>query len=219
MIHCSVTPASYVSGQHVDPRLLTFEIAGLTSRCPVGLLEIPSLGIEPCDSSTTAITAHLVIPSANSLALTTVPSRVHNNRPFEIQLAAVGRGAGVCAAESVASWISAHALLQISVEVPGQSRGDISVPVVARPSGGGWIARALVHPGAWAGAVSVTVHSVSLAERPIACNCLPMTLRVGYNHAQAPAGAVYAAAEAGDLPALQAALDAGGSTEEMDAVR
>ena len=39
------------------------------------------------------------------------------------------------------------------------------------------------------------------------------------NHAPAPEGAVLAAAEAGDVPALQAALDAGGSTEEADEVR
>jgi len=37
---------------------------------------------------------------------------------------------------------------------------------------------------------------------------------VGYNHAPAPAGAVLEAASAGDVAALQAALDAGGSTEE-----
>ena len=42
-------------------------------------------------------------------------------------------------------------------------------------------------------------------------------MRVGYNHAVAPAGAVHAAAMAGDMPALQVALIAGGSTEEADA--
>ena len=40
-----------------------------------------------------------------------------------------------------------------------------------------------------------------------------------YNHTPAPEGAVFAAAKAGDVLALKAALDAGGSTEEADKVR
>ena len=38
------------------------------------------------------------------------------------------------------------------------------------------------------------------------------------NHAPAPAGAVFAATAAGDVPALEGALKAGGSTEETDEV-
>ena len=60
--------------------------------------------------------------------------------------------------------------------------------------------------------------ALSLAGHILPSDCLPVTLQVGYNHAPAPEGAVYAAAEAGDVPALQAALDAGGSTEEADEV-
>ena len=60
--------------------------------------------------------------------------------------------------------------------------------------------------------------SLSLVGRPLPCDCLPATLRVGYNHAPAPMGAVYGAAKAGEVPALQATLDAGGSTEEAEEV-
>ena len=94
----------------------------------------------------------------------------------------------------------------------------LCIPVSARPSGSGWTARALLRPSAWANADSVTVVSLSLAGRPLPCDCLPATLRVGYNHASAREGAVFEAAKAGDLPALQAALDAGGSTEESNLV-
>ena len=111
------------------------------------------------------------------------------------------------------------ALLSIAVEVPGQPQVAVSLPVSARVSGSVWIARALVSPTTWADAVSVTVVSLSLAGRPLPCDCLPAILRVGYNHAPASAGAVFAAAKAGDVPAQQAALDAGGSTEEADTVR
>ena len=39
------------------------------------------------------------------------------------------------------------------------------------------------------------------------------------SHTRTPAGAVYRAAKAGDVTALEAALSAGGSTEEVDQVR
>ena len=182
-------------------------------------LEIPALGMEPYDSVTSAVEARLVSPSASALALTRVPVRVHSNRPFEVELAANELGVGAGAAESFASWISAHALLQISIDKPEQPQREVSLRVKARPSGGGWTIRALVRPAAWADAASVTVVSLSLAGRPLMSDLLPATLRVGYNYAPAPAGVVFAAAKACDVAALQAALDAGGSTEEADVVR
>ena len=165
-----------------------------------------------------AIKARVVSPSASAFVLSRVPSLVHIDRPLELGLVVGRLGNGADAAESMASWLSTHAVLQITFEVPGQPHGEVSVLVRARPSGSRWIARALVHPAAWAYAASITVVSLSFAGRPLPCDCLPATLRVGYNHAQSPAGAVFAAATAGDLPALHAALEAGGSTEETDEV-
>ena len=218
---CSASAASLTSKHDDASRLYTYAVTDLISRLPMGALEIPALGIEPFVSATSAVDARLVSPSASAraLAIANVPARVHADRPFEIELAANGLGPCVDAAESVASWISDHALLQISVEVPGQPQGEASVYVEARSSGGGWILRALIRPAAWADAASVTVVSLSLAGQPVPCDCLPATLRVGYNHAPAPDGAVYQAAQAGDVVALQAALDAGGSTEEANNVR
>ena len=170
-------------------------------------------------SATFAIETRLVSSSASDFVLSSVPTLLHSDRPLELGLTVIGQAAFAGAAESVASWISAHALLQISVDAPGQPRGEVSVLVKARPSGGGWIVRVLVRPAAWADAAFVTVHSMSLAGRPLLCDCLPATLRVGYNHAPAPGGAVLAAAKAGDVRVLDAAIDAGGSTEEADGVR
>ena len=183
--------------------------------------EIPVMTMEPCSSDSIAIGTRLVNPSASVLALSRVPSRVHADRPLEVMLFAVGLGTGAGAAVMVpmVNWISAHAVLQLTVDVPGEPREEVSVLVEARPSGGGWIARALALPALWSCAVSVTVVSLSLAGRLLPCDCLPATLRVGYNHAPAPAGAVLAAGMTGDVPALRVALDADGSTEEADEVR
>jgi len=87
-----------------------------------------------------------------------------------------------------------------------------------QPILGGWIARALILPATWADETFVAVSSISLAGRPLPGDSLPATLFIGYNHVPAPSGAVFNAALAGDVVALQAALDAGGSTEETNEV-
>ena len=184
---------------------------------PSDASEIPDMIMAP--SATFALETRLVSASASEFALNRVPPLVLADRPLELVLAAFEQGAGAGAAESVASWISAHALVQISVEAPGQPRGQVSVRVKARPSEGGWNVRVLVRPASWANAASVTVVSLSLAGRPLPCDCLPGTMRMGYNHAPAPEGKVLAAAKAGDVPALRAAIEEGESTEEADAVR
>ena len=217
-VWCSANAASRVSRHHAATRLLTCAVADLITSFSLGPLEIPALGLVQCVSATSAIEARLASPSASALVLTRVQARVHGSRLLEAALAAAGLCVGAGLDVSVASWISAHALLQISVEVPGQPRGEVSTRVKARPSGGGWIISALVRPAAWADAASVTVVSLSLAGRLLMSDLLPATLRVGYNHAPAPAGVVFAAAKARDVAALQAALYAGGSTEEADAV-
>ena len=186
---------------------------------PSKAFQVHNLAMAPFLSTTSAIEARLISQSPSDFMLNHVPICVHVNRPLELELASIGLGAGADVAESLASWISTHALIQISVEVPGHPRREVSVLVKARPSKGGWIVRVLVRPAYWADAASVTVVSLSLAGQPLPCECLPATLRGGYNHAPAPEGAIFAAAWAGDVPALRVALDAGGSTEEADTVR
>ena len=216
-MRCSAAfPVSTLSGQQPAKRPVAYAIAALVSTLPVGPLEIPALGMGQCDSATPVIEARLVSPTASAFGITGVPALVLTDRPLELELATVRLVASDGVAESIASWISAHTLLhvQISATLAGRTHRLASVPIVARASNGNMILRALVRPSAWADAASVTLVSLSLAGRPVPCGCLPATLQVGYNHAPAPAGAVFAAAKAGDVPALRVALDAGGSTEE-----
>ena len=196
--------------------LRTYRMAsGLASSIPAEACEIPVLNLRPFPSPTEA---RLVSPSARDVVVSRVPRLVHADQSLELELAAAGLGADAGAAVTIASWISAHALLQIAVDIPGQAREEVSVPVKARPSGGGCIIRALVRPSAWTDAASVTVVSLLLAGRPLPCESLPVPLLVGYNHTPAPEGAVVKAAKAGDVTALWAAIEAGGSTEEADEV-
>ena len=185
----------------------------------MGPLEVPALDVELRQSPSSAIDACLVGLSTRALELIRVPPLVLADRPLEIGLAAFGPHVGACAAASMTHCLSTHALLLIVVEFTGQSCATLSVPVAVHSAGDGWVARALIRPAAWADVASVTVVSLSLAGRPLMSDLLPMTLRVGYNHSPAPSGAVLAAAMAGNVLALEAALAAGGSTEEADEVR
>ena len=199
---------------------LAREAAALACAVPVGPFELPILDLEPWQSPTSAIETRLVDPSARALVLRRVPPHFHADRPIEIELAVGGlhTSAGVSAASSLARRISYHTHLTIAVEATGRSCKNIIVPVSARPSDGGWVVRALVYPASWADSASVTVVSLTVGGISLHCELLPATLRVGYNYAPSPAGAVSSAAQAGDLPLLQAALDSGGSTEEANKV-
>ena len=223
-VRCSVAPChpSPAFNQHVAPQLLVQSVASLASILPVGPFEIPALGVESYDSATFEILdARLVNPSVCKLAVICVLHRVHANQPLEVELSVDGFGKldGADAAASTASWISAHTRLTLTVEVEGQHIAPISVPVSVRLSGGSWLARALVQPACWVNATAFTVISLSFAGRLLPCYFLPATLRVIFNHAPAPPGAVCLAAAAANISALQDALNAGGSTEEMDEVR
>ena len=140
--------------------------------------------------------------------------------PLEIEFTAAGTHLGASAANSVARWISSNVEISITVEMPGLSRSSFAAcQVTARLADSGWIARILFPPTSWVESGSVAILSLAVAGRSLPSDLLPATLRVGYNHFPAPAGAVLAAAVVGDVPALQAALNSGGSTEETDEAR
>ena len=98
-----------------DIFVLTLTTGSMASAVNGGPLEIPTMGMEPCLSSTSAIQATLTSLSASALALTRVPARVHADRPLDFELAGVGLGADAGASLSVANRLSAHA--RVSLEM------------------------------------------------------------------------------------------------------
>ena len=204
-------------------RPLSHTVAVWASSLPCGPLEIQQLGMGPIKlpSPLSAIGACLISPSASTFSVTLATQIVLVDRPLEINFTTTGLHPGASAAgKAAAHCISTHALLSLVVEGSDESRTLLTAPVSARPCDGGWIGRALIRPFAsWGGAVAVTMVSLEFAGQPLSCVSIPVTLRVGYNHAPAPAGAVHAAAKTGDVSALKSTLHAGGSTEEADVVR
>ena len=185
----------------------------IASALPAEPLAIPELYIESCQNYASAIDARLVNPCACSVYLAHVPAVAHIDRPLEIELAAAHPAT---LAASTARFISTRATLQVAV---GQARVAHSVPVSARLSGEGWVARALIHPSAWASADHIALVGITLAGRSLPSDPLSAFLRVGYNHDPELDGAVHKAIWDSDVQALQVALDGGGSTEGADRVR
>ena len=180
-------------------------------------LEVTQLELNPYQTSA-ALQTNLVSPAAGSIYLSRLPSVIMVNRPLELEFAVAG-AEDIPASSSVASCISAHTILSFVVTFQGYSSVFESVRVSVRPSVSRYIARVLIRPASWTNATSITVASLSHGWLSSQADCLPATLRVGYSHDLVPEGRVSAAAKAGDVAALQAALDAGGSTEEADIVR
>lgn len=206
------------TGKQTSARPLTHESTALASVVPASPLDTPAIFIGPDQSSHFAIEASLVSPSLGATVLSSVPRVVPVDRPLEIELDH-GPCSDVLAFESFARCLSSHALLSVCIATQGRALTYVSAPADVRlSSDGAWNLRALVHPASWTDADSVTVLSLTCAGRPLPCKGLPATIRVGYDNTPAPAGAVLAAAKAGDVLALQAALIAGGSTEEADEV-
>ena len=201
--------------QYIGAKSLTRSAIDLATSISGGPLSGAGMVLARCP--TTVTEALLISPSTLHTVCARMPHRVSTRRPLEIKLAAAG---DLRAASSVARCISSHVGIKLVIDPPGQSGGSVSgsVHVSARPLGGYWVARVLMHPAAWADADTVTLVSMTLAGRPMPCAGLPATLRVGYNHAPAAAGAVLAATMAADVRALKAALNAGASTEEADEV-
>ena len=197
---------------------LTGETTALRAMQPLSTLEVADLDMVSVVSPAFPVAASLTSHPALALSLTHLPPFAHLECPLEFGLS-VGRILGSLAEKRLAGYLSNHAQLTISIASNGRPLRFLTVSISARASHLCWTARALIPPAAWSDATSVTLESFSIAGSTLHSDCLPTTLRVGYNHALAPPGAVLAAARIGDVPALQAALDAGGSTEEIDAVR
>ena len=186
------------------------ELSAALSSCP---REIPVLHMGPPTSTHEGC---LASPVLDDVVLSRLPLVVPAHRPIEFEFSLARRLPDVREVAEVARFISTNAILSVVPEVNGLACTRIFAPVSVYQSGERWVARAIIRPSEWSSATTLTVESLTLAGRQLPQRCLPATMRVGFNNAPAPSGEVLAAAKAGDLARLQAALVAGGSTEESD---
>jgi hypothetical protein len=109
-------------------------------------------------------------------------------------------------------------LLRVRVVLSSDPRTVLTYTVEPSASAPGCVTISVPVPDGVALGSLVTLRSALAAECDVQLGESPLCMTVGYNHAPAPEGPVMAAAEAGNVPALRAALDANGSTEERNRV-
>lgn len=193
-------------------------LAGTLPLCPVEVAELEFAERDKYSPLGLQLSALSLSSAANQVALRRLPFNLSPNHPLEFELAAAERCLGTGDAACIAKSMSIQARIMIHIHGGASDQVVFSAALSVRPTAACWTARALLHPSSWAGARSLVLDSLTLGGQPLLSRGLPATIRISFNHAPAPMGAVYTAANAGDVAALESALAAGCSTEEKDGV-
>ena len=204
------------------------DLSSLTSEMAGGL---PAAPVEP---PVLAVMSDLVAPlgcivcalAPDDIRLEPPPERVLPGRPVDLLFTPrSGMVLTPDAAQGIADCLETH--LRVAVHCLGdEGVAALELPVSVRAVGKRWRARVLIRtsPAATTGAFLATnscpvkINALMLAGQPLPLAHLPATVLFNFNHDLAPRGDVWDAAAKGDVPALMAALAAGGSTEEADRV-
>jgi hypothetical protein len=209
-------------------RALFSERALLSATLPLVPCEPPIIDLSIANGGIGCVDA----PSClypNNLSITCLQKRVHPGHTAALVLvppATVG-----CRVIHASVLATLAALVKVSVEL--WLHGDTSVlqaaailpapanclPVVYEPSlaNGGVLICIPVPPSAPEGSC-IMLSGAFVAGCAVALGDAPVPVSVGFNHAHASAGPLYAAAEAGDVPAVVRLLNDDASTEERGEV-
>ena len=121
--------------------------------------------------------------------------------------------------EGVLKALAAGIEVRASLLVPGPDGGECAVlePVDIEASVAG-VLLIVAFPAGTPQGSWVVINRVWVAGCEVALDEPSSSITIGFNHTPAPAGAMIAAAMAGDLSGVRAALDNGESTEQKDVV-
>lgn len=192
----------------------------LVSLLPVGPVALPELELVSSPSAPTGL--RLCAPTADDFPLTfkldTPPTHLIWGRPLEISFSSVDDNA----TDAFARFIEQHLRVVVSVAATSGDAAEpdatASLAVIARSTDYGRRVAVRASPSSWALASAITLLELLLAGSSLPIASLPARIRVGFNHDPSGLGAVYTAAQRGDVGALKTALTAGGSTEELNDV-
>jgi hypothetical protein len=207
---------------------------------PIAPVEPPDLALSRIDETGLGSISAATCPPTSCFLIAPLKMRVHPGRVATFVLAL--RAGSVCGADTaVLATLTSTAVVDVVLESPGVNEtGQLSGRKRARESTKAATASASLaqllavtyEPSVTHGGVllnvsvpasvtegsRVVISRVSVVGCDVALGEAPLEVIVGFNHAPAPAGPVYAAAVVGDAPALMRLLDGGASTEEKDAV-
>lgn len=198
---------------------LTSVMAGGLPAAPV---EPPLLGVVSDLGAPLGCVVCALAP--DDIRLEPPPERILPGRPVDLLFTPrSGLALTPDAAQGIVVCLETH--LRVAVNF-SSDEGVATPPVSVRAVGDGWRVRVLIRtsPAAPTGALlatnssPITINALTLAGQPLPSALLPAVVLFDFNHDRAPRGDVWEAAAKGDVPALMAALAAGGSTEEADRV-
>jgi hypothetical protein len=207
---------------------------------PIAPVEPPDIALSRIDETGLGSISAATCPPTSCLSIAPLKMRVHPGRGATFVLAP--RAASVCGADTaVLATLTSTAVVEVVLESPGvnatgplfgrkRARGStkaatasaslaqlLAVTYEHSVTHGGVLISTAVSSSVTEGS-RVVISRVSVAGCDVALCEAPLEVIVGFNHAPAPAGPVYAAAVVGDAPALMRLLDGGASTEEKQQV-
>ncbi len=187
------------------------------TKLPFNVNENVTTNANPGDSTDSLEDDTILSPrsiSANEVALTSVEACVRAGTPAVFHVTPISSALlQKCVLTALASGMEVIATLRIASPFDEQLSVDITAAVALNCV----LVSVAVPPRTPDGSL-VIINNVWVAGCAVTLNEQSSFVTIGYNHAPASEGAVYAAAAAGDVPGLITAIHKGESTEQKDAV-
>jgi hypothetical protein len=189
----------------------------ITTKLPINVNENVTTDVKPGDSADSLEDDTIFAPrsiSARDVALTPAEARVRAGTPAVFHLAPNSSAQlQECILTALASGMEVVATLRIESPVDEQLSVDIEAAVTLN-----CVLLTVAVPSVTPYGSLVIINNIWVAGCAVNLNDRLSCVTIGFNHAPASMGAVYAAAAAGDMPGLIVAIHKGESTEQMDTV-
>jgi hypothetical protein len=186
---------------------------------PIAPIEAPSVAVLPIASSVACVDA-TPSPPPSTLSIRCLAKRVEPGRPAHFLLAPRENVSRVHI--SVLAALASVALVEAVLVAPSDdsAKSDVAeaaelLPLTYEPDAlRGGVRVCFLTPAIIAQGARIVIRAASIAGSAVAYNESHAHVTVGFNHARASRGAVYDAAQDGDVDVLVQLLQDGASTEE-----
>jgi hypothetical protein len=188
-----------------------------TTKLPINANENVTTDVKPGDS-TDSLEADIILAprsiSAHDVALTPAAARVRAGTPAVFHVAPISTALlRECVLTALASGMEVIATLRIASPVDEELSVDVKTAVLRN-----CVLVTVAVPFGTPDGSLVIINKVWVAGFAVLLNVQLSCVTIGFNHAPASEGAVYAAAAVGDVPGLFLAIHKGESTEQKDTV-
>jgi hypothetical protein len=201
-------------------RALHAEVATCWRSLPLAPVEPPSILFSPMKSVIGKVNV-ASLPPSEALSVRCLDLKLNSGRAVCFAMIATGcADEDAAALSTLASIVTANAVIQPAADEveanasAATSPHDRHVHLAYAPYPA--LNAVFISPISVPRGSRVMLVRLTVAGCDVPLGSVPVQVTVPYNHSLAAKGRVYAAAEAGDTPALMFALKGGASTEEID---